>query len=259
MRNINFLKLLGGIDDKYIEQADEDFDPNDDLYGYYVVEEYHGKFAWKTALTSVACTAVVLCTLFFVSLKNGVIEFINAPASSENSNSNISIDDGFIKLKDFEGIPIDLQYEDLSGITVDSLFAFEENSNKITRYDAGKMFGDDIELLDAKALFSNDGDGFRISKQEFIINHATNLMTSGYSFNGKTMEFQIDGSLFDQLGLPCPVKNIDDFKTQLLYDSEVDLSGNEFHGKINYCIYLMITIDYSAKSIECHADGVFWF
>ena len=257
MRNINFLKLLGGIDDKYIEQADKDFDPNDDLYGYYVVKEYHGKFAWKTALTSVACTAVVLCTLFFVSLKNGVIEFISAPASSENSSSNISVDDGFIKLKDFEGIPIDLQYEDLSGITVDSLFAFEENSNKITRYDAGKTFGDDIELLDAKALFSNDGDGFSISKQEFTIDHATNIMTSGYSFTGKTIEFPIVGSVFDQLGLPSPVKNIEDFETRLLYDSEEEPSGNEFPGKINYCIYLKITVDYSAKNIECHADAVF--
>ena len=164
----------------------------------------------------------------------------------------------FIKLKDFEGIPIDLQYEDLSGITVDSLFAFEKNSNKITRYDAGKTFGDDIELLDAKALFSNDGDGFSISKQEFTIDHATNLMTSSWSFNGQTKEFQIDGSIFDQLGLPSPVKNVSDFKTQLLCNSKNDFSGNEFSGKI-HCVYLKITVDYSAKKNECHADEVFTY
>ena len=88
MNKETFLRIFGGIDDTYIQRANEDVNLwQQSQEGVVVRPSSSRRSAWRTVIAAVVCTAAALFGVFVLLLKVGRIDF----ASSSEKLSSIRI------------------------------------------------------------------------------------------------------------------------------------------------------------------------
>lgn len=204
MDNKTFLRLFGEIDDKYIQQANEDVD--------YWLEAQRGisvrpddtrRPFFRTVIMTAACTAAVMLGVFALLMNLGIvgkIEIIEGPASTGVEISNSS---------DSQGIELP-EFPSETYLYEEAAYAYEDSySDVLKRYEVGDMFGEH-RLLSAKTIYRiTDGVQIR-QKQEIIVEGRVifDLSKCHFTTDGTAYLDITVGSLV-KLGLPRISKNFD--------------------------------------------------
>ena len=249
MDNKTFLRLFGEIDDKYIQQANEDVDYwLEAQRGISVRPDNTRRSFFRTVIMTAACTAAVMIGVFALLLNLGIvgkIEIIEDPASpgAELSNSSTSQN---IELPEF---PAETYlYEEAA-------YAYDQSAPyTLKRYEPGDMFGEH-KLMSAKTTYKVI-DGKQITqKQEITIegNFLFDLSKCHFSTDRVTYLDITVGSLI-KLGLPYISKNFDADMVSFYSSSGRDFPFDE---TVNVSFTgLNITVDYEEKVITVIGQNI---
>lgn len=240
MKSEEFLRLLGGIDKKYVEKASDDLNFwLESQRGISVRPDNTRVSLWRTAIMSASCTAAVMIGVFAFLLNMGIVGktlVTGDPASSGVELSNSS--GGFHELP-----PEGYLYEEAA-------YAYAaDDSNVLKRYEAGDIFGGH-KLMSAKTTYKLS-DGMQIrQKQEISVegHFMFNLVRS------KTDDAALDidiGSWAD-LGLPYLLKDFDE-RMLSYYPSSVRSFSYDDTMKIIF-YDLNITVDHEEKTVTLAAQ-----
>ena len=242
MDNKTFLRLFGEIDDKYIQQANEDVDYwLESQRGISVRTDAPKSSFFRTVIMTAACTAAVMFGVFALLLNLGIvgkIEITESPTSSGVELSNSSGSQS-IELPDFHSDTY--LYEEAA-------YAYEDSySDVLKRYEVGDMFGEH-RLLSAKTTYKvTDGVQVR-QKQEIIVEgHILfDLSKCHFSTDG-TAYLGISIGTLMKLGLPRISKNFD---ADMLSYYPPDSRPYIFDETMNIGFtQLKITVDYEEKTV----------
>lgn len=230
MKNGDFLQMLNGIDEKYIDRAGKDLEKYRNRQRDN--KKAHRKSVWKNIIAVATCTAAAIFGVFAVIIGVGKIRF-GSDSSGVSLNANSS---GLVSPANDE-YQLDLS-ENFSGeISVNAAYGYEDNSTKIKRYEIGDKFGENAEITSAKSTFSVvDGKPFPIKQEltvkvNFLIEYST----------------AITENCLKELCLPSFGSG---FKTNPLFKKRTDTNDNNSDND-----YLMqittinIIVDYSDKTI----------
>ncbi len=235
MKNGEFLQMLNGIDEKYIDSAGRELENYRNQQKKD--EKIHRKFAWKNMAAAAACTAVVFAGVFAVLINTGKIRF-------GSDGAGVSLDAASSGLY----FPISDEYqlglnEETSGtISVNAAYGYEDNSEKIKRYEIGDKFGENAEITDAKSTFLIINGNAILTEQEItladerifpvrLLNQYDSMTALGYPEFGEDFDFSIAYlNRIDISGLP---ENADIFTK----DNSVRISVN--YRKKTVCVTLV--------------------
>ncbi len=251
MRKLNILKMMSGIDDKFIKLADEDFDSQNAQHGMYIAVEGE-RFPWRAALISAACTAAVCCAAFLLVWKNGIIEIPAAANISDNSETSSTINDIGIEFNVENNNQIDLRLDDMSEIHVDSVFAFDD-SGIIIRYNVGDKIGE-YDIIEANSVFAGDNQSFHLIRQEFTLEAVENISDFFYSENENDLSIVFHNNVGEHLGLPRFSKGIqlDDSDSFRCLTGEILAHDYSMINAYNF----KVTVDYMVGRITYSADEI---
>ena len=247
MDNKTFLRLFGEIDDKYIQQANEDVN--------YWLEAQRGisvrldtpkKSVWRAVVMTAACTAAVMIGAFALLLNLGIvgkIEIIEGPASPGVEISNSSDSQSGV-LPEF---PSDTYlYEDAA-------YAYDQSApNVLRRYKIRDMFGEH-QLLNAKTTYEVI-DGVQIRQKQEITVGGDFLfdLSECYFSTDRNAYLEITVGMLMKIGIPQFSK---DFDADTVTYCPTDGRKTTVDGVMNIGFTeLSITVDYEAKTITVYGQ-----
>lgn len=143
--------MLNDIDDDYIESAGRDLEHyRGAKSNSFINEKTHRKSVWRKAAAAALCTAAAIFGVFALLLGTGRIK-LETGSDGAGVSLNASSSGLYFPISDEYQLNLN---EDVSGnITVNSAYGYEENSEKIRRYEIGEKFGETAEITAAKATF----------------------------------------------------------------------------------------------------------
>lgn len=252
MDNKTFLRIFGEIDDKYIQQANEDVNYwEESQIGISVRPDNTRRSAWRAAILSAACTAAVMIGVFALLLNLGIvgkvgeIEIAEDPASPGAVLRSSSEDQTGV----FSDIPV------VTFLYEEAAYAYgDSNSDMLKRYEVGDLFGEH-RLLSAKNTYYKLSDGIQIrTKQEITVGgrFLFDLSEVHYSADGLAyLEISV-GELM-KLGLPSFSK---DFAEDMLsYYPPNSRSSTDDTTNVGFT-ELNITVDYVVKTVTVIAQNI---
>ena len=155
MNDEKFVQIFGGIDEKYIREANEDMNFwLESQEGEVVRADGSRRFPWRTVIASVACTAAALFGVFVLMLNVGKIRVIDSPESSVNSPAQIGAT---------PALPDDAVLYD------EAAYAYEGESSVLKRYAVGDKFGENTVIKSAKATYKIVDGKPVLQKQEIVL------------------------------------------------------------------------------------------
>lgn len=278
MTRQELFKAINNADDKYIEKA---YIPEQEAEKTVIIKGTQHSVL-KAVLCSAACTAVILSAAFYFvwnNLKPESSALISGVVEHEPNTENtyeIETDAKTVEPEPNEnhffvdGVGIELQSENLPEVTVEHFFAFDNNSGKLTVFNAGDRLNDKYVITNVKAVFEKGSDGFNLKEQELKIENVNLLKCKQVLLNDKTADCILTVPLFAQLGMPALFKddigNMGNYMLQCegAGDTEhylLQCSAENFEGNAENCynVYvrgLTITVNYADKSTTCFADGM---
>ena len=252
MDNKTFLRIFGEIDDKFIQQANEDVNYwEGSRMGVSVCPGNTRRPVFRAAVLSAACTAAVMLGVFALLLNMGIvgkiekIEISEGPASSGAEISNSSEDQNIV----INELPFEaILYED-------AVYAYEDsNSDVLKRYEVGDMFGEH-RLLSARTTYYKFSDGVQIRKKQEITvggRFLFDLSEVHYSTDGLAY-LEIDVGTLQKLGLPSFSKDFDE--DMLSYYPTDGRSSADDTVRIGFT-ELNITVNYVNKTLTVIAQNI---
>lgn len=247
MDNKTFLQIFGEIDDKYIQQANEDINYwEESQIGISVHPSNTRRSSLRAAILSAACTAAAMLGVFVLLLNMGIvgkIEIIEGPASPGAEITNSSESQSGI----FSDIPVDtFLYEDAA-------YAYDE-SDVFKRYEVGDMFGEH-RLLSAKNTYYKLSDSVQIrKKQEITVGGRFLFDMSNFHYSDGSVYLEISVGNLQKLGLPSFSKDFDE-DMPCYYPPNSRSSSSDDTMNIGFT-ELNITVDYVDKTVTVIAQNI---
>ncbi len=257
MRRLNILKMMSGIDDKFIKLADEDFDPQNARHGMYITVERE-RFPWRAVFVSAACTAAIMFAVFVPIVRSGAIGFLAPAAGTESSeNSGVVLSDGVSENNNVmdSDMKIDLEKEINYEVVLDSVFAYDKDSDTFKRYEWGDEFAPDHLLTSGRSYFRKENGEWRLHRQELGLSHFTplELEVSGLSTSSAGTQFRLRESLSEKLGLPNFFKTSPNEGDSVLHTNRFIGDTESFKISITS---VNITVDYDTNNLTISSDRV---
>ncbi len=250
--------MMSGIDDKFIKLADEDFDSQNGQHGMYIAVERE-RFPWRAVFVSVACTAAVMFAVFVPIVRSGAIGFLAPAAGTESSeNSGVVLSDGGVSENSNvmgSEIRIDLEKEINYEVVIDSVFAYDKDSDTFKRYEWGDEFAPDHLLTWGRSYFRKENGEWKIHRQELGLSRfmPLELEVSGLSSSSAETQFRLRESLSEKLGLPNFFKTSPNEGDYVLHTNRFIGDPESFKISITS---LNITVDYDTNNLTISSDRV---
>lgn len=234
MKNGEFLHMLNGIDEKYIDSAGRELENYRNQQKKD--EKNHRKFAWKNMAAAAACTAVVFAGVFAVLINTGKIRF-----GSDGAGVSLDAASNGLYFPISDEYQLGLNEETSGTISVNAAYGYEDNFEKIKCYEIGDKFGENAEITDAKSTFLIINGNAILTEQEItladerifpvrLLNQYDSMTALGYPEFGEDFDFSIDYlNRIDISGLP---ENADIFTKE----NSVQISVN--YSKKTVCVTL---------------------
>ena len=235
MKNGEFLHMLNGIDEKYIDSAGRELENYRNQQKKD--EKNHRKFAWKNMAAAAACTAVVFAGVFAVLINTGKIRF-----GSDGAGVSLDAASNGLYFPISDEYQLGLNEETSGTISVNAAYGYEDNFEKIKCYEIGDKFGENAEITDAKSTFLIINGNAILTEQEItladerifpvrLLNQYDSMTALGYPEFGEDFDFSIDYlNRIDISGLP---ENAD----ILTKENSVQISVN--YSKKTVCVTLV--------------------
>ena len=239
-----FVQIFGGIDEKYIREANEDMNFwLESQEGEVVRADGSRRFPWRTVIASVACTAAALFGVFVLMLNVGKIRITDTTESSVNSPAQSGVT---------PALPADAVLYD------EAAYAYENGSSFLKRFAVGDKFGENATIASAKATYKSVDGKAVLQKQEIILNGEVYFITGTYETNENddVIRLDIDVGLIKDLGLP---HFGDDFEIQPI---EIAITDENTHDGLTVCVSFInpkITVDHDTKIITINSQNIDYF
>lgn len=199
LRSEDFLQMLGGIDEDFIDSVGKDLEHfRSGKSANSLSEKAHRKPVWKNVAAAAVCTAAAIFGVFALLLGTGRIKLESGAGVSLNASS------GGLYFPINEDYQLDLSEETSGRISVNSAYGYAENSEKIGRFEIGEKFGETAEITDAKSTFLIINGNAILTEQEISLSEKRwlrlpaktdkiDVMTAlGYPSLGGDFEFTIE-------------------------------------------------------------------
>lgn len=240
-----FVHIFGGIDEKYIREANKDMNFwLKSQEGEVVRVDGSQRFPWRAVITSVACTAAAMFGVFVLLLKVGMIDIIGYPESPESTPSSS------YSRPAQSGITPELSdtvlYEKAA-------YAYERGDiNELKRYEAGDKFGN-AKIMSAKTTYKISDGTPVIQKQELVLDGRLDFHVLPFEIDeiGEFLRLYLDIGILEEQGLP---QFGEDFA--LLPIESVPATESVSAIDVHFSTPIIITVDHIDKSITLNSQNI---
>lgn len=259
MTKKDLFNAINNMDEKYIHDTQDVYKEPQKPEVIRISEEKRQPY-WKTIFATALCTAAAMFAVFVPIVRSGAIGFLAPAAGTESSESSgVVLSDGSVSENSNvvgSEIKIDLEKEINYEVMLDSVFAYDKDSNTFKRYEWGDEFAPDYLLTWGRSYFRKENGEWRIYRQELDLSHFTplELEISGLSSSSAGTQFRLRESLSEKLGLPNFFKTSPNEGDYMLHTNRY-IGDAESDWRITITS-INITVNYDTKDVTISSDWV---